>query len=116
MANFFDMCDISQREANRILNDMPEVRQAKEQLAEEIAEYWRSIAPVGDPAKDKHSGQYRDSIQVHKGKGVAVMATAPNAWFVEYGTNGIHEFACRAQTEAVFKKRAERMAQGGGEE
>lgn len=116
MADFFDMCDISVKQANRELNEDPEVIAAREKLADEAAEHWRSIAPVGDPAKDPHSGMYKEGITVHKGKGTAVMATAPNSWFVEYGTNGIHEFACRARTEAVFKKRAERMAEEGGEE
>ena len=109
MADFFDMCDISERQANLELNELPEVRQAKIEVANEAAEFWKSIAPVGDPAKDKHSGQYRDSIHVHEGKAIAVIADAPNAWFVEYGTNGIHESACRARTEAVFKKKMQQQ-------
>lgn len=117
MADFFDMCDISERQANLELNDLPEVQAAKVQLANEAADFWRGIAPVGDPAKDPHSGQYKDSIRVHQGKGVAVIADAPNAWFVEYGTNGIHESACRARTEAVFKKKVQqqRTESGSGE-
>lgn len=104
VTRFLDMCDISKREATIEVNNDPEVRAAKIKLAGEIAEYWKGIAPVGDPAKDPHSGQYRDSIHVHEGKGIAVIADAPNAWFVEYGTNNIHESACRARTEAYFKK------------
>jgi hypothetical protein len=111
-ADFFDMCDISKRQANLELNADPEVREAKIKVANEAADYWKSIAPVGDPAKDKHSGQYRDSIHVHEGKGIAVIADAPNAWFVEYGTNNIGEHACRARTEAVFNKRY-KQAEGG---
>jgi hypothetical protein len=115
VADFFDMCDITERQANIELNDDPEVKAEKVRVANEAAEFWKSIAPVGDPAKDPHSGQYRDSIIVHEGKGVAVMATAPNAWFVEYGTNGIHESACRARTEAVFKKKYGHAPDEGGE-
>jgi len=118
-ADFFDMCDISEREANIELNKDPEVRKEKLKVAEEAAEFWRSIAPVGDPKKDPHSGQYKDSIKVIEGKrgGIAVGAMAPNAWFVEYGTNNIGEKACRARTEAVFKKKYGREApkEGGSE-
>lgn len=106
-ADFFDMCDISQREANIELNKDPEVKAEKLRVAEEAAEFWRSIAPVGDPKKDPHSGEYKDLIQVIEGKhgGIAVGAMAADAWFVEYGTNGITEKACRARTEAVFNKK-----------
>lgn len=113
MANFFDMCDITVRQANLELNADPEVKAEKVKVANEAAEFWKGIAPVGDPVKDKHSGQYRDSIHVHEGKGVAVIADAPNAWFVEYGTNNIGEHACRARTEAVFKKKYGHAPDGG---
>lgn len=116
MANFFDMCDISVRQANMEVNQDPEVREELAALTEQGAEYWKSIAPVGDPKKDPHSGQYKESIHTHEGKGFAVIADAPNAWFVEYGTNGIHESACRARTEAYLKKRVEIQQQSGGGE
>lgn len=108
MANFFDMCDITERQANVELNADPEVRAEKIRVAHQAAEYWKGIAPVGDPKTDPHSGGYKESIHVHEGKGIAVIADAFNAWFVEYGTNGIHEHACRARTEAYMRKRLER--------
>lgn len=116
-ADFFDMCDISEREANIELNKDPEVKQEKLRVAEEGAEYWKSIAPVGDPKTDPHSGQYKDSIKVIEGKhgGVAVGAMAPNAWFVEYGTNGITESACRARTEAMLNKKYKEAPKESGE-
>lgn len=107
MANFFDMCDISEREANIELNKDPEVRKERLRVAEEGKEFWVSIAPVGDPKTDPHSGDYKAGIQVIEGKrgGVAVGAMAADSWFVEYGTNGISESACRARTEAMLNKK-----------
>jgi hypothetical protein len=113
MANFFDMCDISERQANIELNELPEVRKAKVDVANEGAEYWKSIAPVGDPKKDPHSGQYKKSIHVQERQGVAVVADAPNAWFVEYGTNNISESACRARTEAYLQKKLDSLKPEG---
>jgi hypothetical protein len=106
VTRFLDMCDVSKRQAALELNEDPEVQAALLKFAEkEIVPYWKEIAPVGDPAKDAHSGQYRDSIHAVQGPhgGVAVIADAPNAWFVEYGTNNIHESACRLRTEQHFK-------------
>lgn len=116
-ADFFDMCDITEREANIELNKDPDVKAEKMKVAQEGEEIWRSIAPVGDPAKDPHSGQYKDSIHAFEGKhgGIGVMADAPNAWFVEYGTNGIHESACRARTEAILNKKYREAPKDGGE-
>lgn len=76
---------------------------AKLELAEAAAEYWRSIAPVGDPAVDPHSGAYRDSIHVEQdGDKVYVVASDNKAHWIEWGTETMDEFACRARTENHF--------------
>jgi hypothetical protein len=76
-----------------------EVLQAKIELAELAAEYWRSIAPV-------RTGKYRDSIHVEvHGDDVSVRAADDAASYIEYGTSDTAEFACRAQTSAKFADR-----------
>lgn len=78
---------------------------AKLELAELAAEYWKSIAPVGDPAVDPHSGAYRDSIHVEQnGDQVYVVASDPKAHWIEFGTENMPEYAPRARTEIHFNE------------
>lgn len=87
------------------LDSDPAIIAAKLELAEEAAEYWRSIAPVGDPAVDPHSGAYRDSIHVEqKGDKVYVVASDPKAHWIEYGTEHMPEYAPRQRTETQFNE------------
>lgn len=109
---FFDMCDISVKEANAQLNADPEVKKAKLKVAKEAQAYWKSIAPVGDPKVDPASGQYKEGIIVVTKKNVLVMATSANAWFVEMGVNGIHESACRARTQAYIQAKYKNAPEG----
>jgi hypothetical protein len=79
--------------------------------AERIAARARQIAPVGDPATDEHSGEYRDSIVVTSTNAggakddratASVTATAPHSRYVEYVPNkdGIaHHTMLRAAVE-----------------
>jgi Bacteriophage HK97-gp10, putative tail-component len=69
------------------------VKNAMTERAERIATRARQIAPVGDPATDRHSGEYRDGILVSStnaggAKGdratAAVTATAAHSRYVEY--------------------------------
>lgn len=62
-------------------------------LAEQVRDYWKSIAPVGNPKTDDEAGAYAASIKVfkkiksHNGfPMVAVGATDYKAHWVEYGT------------------------------
>jgi|SRR5581483_963993 len=87
-----------------------EINEAELELAEQAAEFWRSIAPVGD-ANDPHSGQYRDSIQVQQQSGkVYVVTEDPIANLIEYGSAHNEEYACRARTEAQFQGQTEIVA------
>lgn len=56
-----------------------------------------SIAPVGDPSEDSHSGRYKDSFSVDSGVHGGVHSDrawaelvndAPEALYVEYGNRG----------------------------
>lgn len=74
-------------------------------LAEDAAEYARSIAPVGDPNEDPHSGAYRDNIVVEqKGNNVYVAFNDPKSHWIEYGTEHMPEYAIRARTEEHFNQ------------
>jgi hypothetical protein len=62
------------------------------EIADERAEFARSIAPVGDPATDPHPGQFRDSIESDAGieDGIAVgriLTTDPVGLYIELGTS-----------------------------
>lgn len=95
------------------------VRAAKEEKAEEVAEYWKSIAPVwGDrdpkgatvPTEtasgqivDAYEGEYANSIHVEsKGARVRVGSATKIAVFAEYGTEHIPEYACAQRTIEHF--------------
>lgn len=78
------------------LTDDPDVIAAKVALAEEAAEYARSIAP-------ENTGAYRDSIVVEQsGSNVYVAFNDPAAHLVEYGSEHNQEYAVRARTEEHF--------------
>ncbi len=68
------------------------------ELAQRVADYWRSISPVD-------TGAYQDSIEVQRaGDNVYVVATDPQAHIIEYGSEDTPEFAPRARTEAYFSE------------
>jgi|SRR6185312_15108618 len=84
-----------------------DITEAELALAEQAAEFWRSIAPVGD-ADDPHSGQYRDSIHVQQqGSKVYVVTEDSIANLIEYGSAHNPEYACRARTENQFQGQTE---------
>lgn len=75
-----------------------EILAAKLELAEEAADYWRSIAP-------EDTGEYKDSIEVvQDGNEVSVVAQDPKSNIIEYGSVDTPEFACRARTEEHFNQ------------
>ena len=75
-----------------------EILAAKLELAEEVADYWRSISPEDE-------GTYKDSIEVvQDGDNVAVVAQDEKANIIEYGSVDTPEFACRARTEEYFNQ------------
>lgn len=81
-----------------------EVLNGKVVLAEKAANYWRRIAPVGDPATDPHSTEYLRSIHVNvDGFDVSVGSDDPEANLIEFGSINNPEYACRAQTQAKFR-------------
>lgn len=56
-------------------------------VAEYVADEWRRLAPVGDPATDPHAGRLRDSITVTRtDDGAHVSSDAPEWLFNEFGT------------------------------
>ncbi len=95
--------DLDTKAVADTINNDAAIIAAKLELAQAAAEYWRSIAPVGDPADDPNSGAYRDSITVEQdGDNVYVVAKDYKAHWIEWGTETMDEFACRARTEEHF--------------
>ncbi len=89
---------IPQAEINAYLENSPEILQGKLELAEQAAEYARSIAPVD-------SGEYRDGIKVRRyGRtGVGVVFTAEHSNIVEYGSETTPEHAVRRRMIEHFR-------------
>jgi hypothetical protein len=64
---------------------LPEIKTSSKKAANDIAEYARSIAPVGGP-DDEHAGAYRDGIEVQETKtGHRVIATDQKSAWMEFG-------------------------------
>lgn len=81
-----------------------EIHHAKVALANEAADYARSIAPVGVPP-DRHPGEYRDAITVaDDGQDVHVEFGSDISNLVEYGSVHNPEHAVRARTESHFNR------------
>jgi hypothetical protein len=102
------------------------VHEAKLAKAEEVAEYWKSIAPVwGDrPTKgattptedgsgrivDAYEGEYANSIHVEESRGrVRVGSATKIAVFAEYGTAHMPEYACAQRTVEHFEGEANEL-------
>lgn len=67
--------------------------------AKEAQEYWKSIAPVGSE-RDKHSGAYRDSIEVRplsEGR-YRIQSKDFKAHWIEYGSVKMPKYACMEKT------------------
>lgn len=94
------------------------VRAAAEAKGQEVAEYWKSIAPeFGDsdergnvpPSEidgkiaNAYAGEYKNSIHVESNRrGVSVHSRTLIAELIEYGSAHNQEFACAARTVAHF--------------
>ena len=92
----------SQAEIDAHLKDDPDIVAGKLELAEDIAEYAKSISPVD-------SGDYRDGIKVRRyGRtGVGVVWTDDKSNLIEYGSEHNPEYAVQRRT-------AEHFRNGGG--
>lgn len=91
-----DITDMSPAEILDAVNGDPDVIAAKRDLAEQAAEYWRSVSPVDE-------GDYVESIEVvQDGPEVAVVAQDPKAHIIEWGSEDTPEFAPRTKTEEFF--------------
>lgn len=95
MASLYDL--VGREAVEDYLENSPEVLQGKLELANEVADYARSISPVD-------SGDYRDGIKVrrHGRSGVGVHWTAEHSNIVEYGSEDTPAFAVRAKTVEHF--------------
>jgi hypothetical protein len=73
-------------------------------LANEVRDYWQSIAPVGKKADgDENPGQYRDSIHVERhGEGFHVLTEDFKAYWIEFGTSHMPEYAPAQKTAEQF--------------
>lgn len=98
MPNPFSEYGVSDAEFEAELNSA-KVLEAKVELAEKAAAYWRRISPVD-------TGEYVDSIDVHvEGENVWVGSDDDKAEYIEYGTGGdspTPEFSPRAKTQMRF--------------
>lgn len=91
-----DIDEASLRDIYRAISSDEQVIAAKLALANQAAEYAKSIAPV-------ETGTYRDSIHVRQGgTTVWVGFEDPKSHLVEYGSVDTPEFAVRAKTEEKF--------------
>jgi hypothetical protein len=80
-----------------------EVMEGLLEYAELAKIYAQTISPVGDPVTDKHSGTYRDAIEVErKGDNVYVVFGDAKSNLIEYGSIHNQEYAVRARTAAFF--------------
>lgn len=73
-------------------------------LANEVRDYWRSIAPVGRADEgDDNPGQYRDSIRVERhGDGFHVLTDDFKAYWIEFGAKHMPEYAPAQKTAEHF--------------
>lgn len=94
----FEEYGITQDDIDEALKSQ-EVIDAKVELAEQAADYWRSVSP-------RDTDEYHDSIKLeHNDSDVSVGAYDPAANIIEYGNEKTPEFAPRAKTEAHFEGR-----------
>lgn len=92
-----DLEKISPEELQKLIDADPRVVAAKRELAQQAAEYWKSVSPVDE-------GDYRDSIKVHQdGTDVWITAHDFKAHWIEFGTNDTPEFAPREKTDEHFR-------------
>jgi len=95
MPNPFSEYGVSDADFEAEMNSA-EVLEAKIELAEKAAAYWRRISP-------EDTGEYIDSIEVRvDGNDVSVGSDDDKAHYIEYGTEDTPEFAPRAKTQARF--------------
>lgn len=96
MADDVDIDTAAPADILAALIDDPDIIAAELRLAQDAAEYARSIAP-------EETGAYRESIVVEQsGDTVYVAFNDPAAHIVEYGSEDTPEFAIRAKTEEHF--------------
>lgn len=67
-------------------------------MAAQVLSTAQEIAPVGDPSKDKNSGEYKDSLYLEKHISPSRMSfrvgsTSHKSWWIEYGTARSAKFA-----------------------
>lgn len=79
-----------------VLRTSPELADALYKVADRGAEHARSIAPVGKPNEDKHSGRYIEMLHVTDGtsdvgdrQAARIVAGAPESAAVEWGNENI---------------------------
>lgn len=85
------------------LRTSPELRSFLEGLGRKGVGFAQSIAPVGNPARDKHSGAYRDSInyEIHQGKSrmsLRIGARDQKAHWIEFGSKKMAKFGVLRKT------------------
>lgn len=73
-------------------------------LGNEVVAYAKSISPVGDPAQgDENPGQYRDAWHLERhGEGFHAVNDDFKAYWVEFGTRNMPEFAVAQRTAEHF--------------
>lgn len=92
--DFYDVFD--RDEVNDFLESDEDIADGKFELAQEAADFARSIAPVD-------TAEYRDEIAAKRdGAGVYVEFGSEISNLVEYGTEDTPEFAVRHRMEAKF--------------
>jgi hypothetical protein len=104
---FEEMFD--EKEVSDALSYDPDVVKGMVEVAKEARDYWKSIYPVEHDDRatpPRPPGTGRDSIHVvRRRRYVAVKCDDPIAHIIEYGSDQVPEFACRARTEEYINGR-----------
>lgn len=94
-----DITEMSPAEIVDFLKDDPDIIAAEVALAEEAAEYAKSISP-------EETGEYKNNINAHQeGSEVWLGFDSEIANIIEYGSISTPEFAVRTRTEEYFNNR-----------
>ncbi len=96
---------ITQAEIDEAMAD-DEIDSGLNDLANEVRDYWQSIAPVGTEEEgDENPGQYRDSIHVERSvqhDGFVVITSDFKAYWIEFGAKHMPEYAPAQHTAEHF--------------